>query len=167
MEMLRKTGFGVGLAWMLLLSAPAGATPPDLLCLGQSADGAVGFEFSLPTNYSGYYKSGVMPLSLAHAWFEFGKGAARRPVEFFSENIIAQWLADGRVDMRLLKEEETAEGETLTHDLIIRTRSTGRYSGESGQLVHKGTFVFRVHQGKIAEGGASVVLEVSGEAECG
>ncbi|HHB83240.1 MAG TPA: hypothetical protein ENK61_07200 [Devosia sp.] len=150
----------------VFLTFPANATPPNLVCRAGNEDSAVRFVLPLSTSYSSFYRSGVMPLSMVHAEFEFDEGEERQELDFYSDHIIGQWLMDGRVDLRLFLEEVNGQGQATGYDLIVRTISTGETSEESGQIIHKGNFVFRVVNGFAMQGGTDTVLELSGKVEC-
>jgi len=146
--------------------SPASATPPNLVCWGGNEKTRLSFVLPLTTNYSDFYESGVMPLSMVYAEFEYDDGNERRVLNFNSEHIIAQWLGDGRADIHLFLEEVDENEQATGYDLIVRTKSTGRRSQESGQYIHQGSFVFRVLNGSAVEGGTKTILEISGKAEC-
>ncbi len=146
---------------------PARATPPDLVCSGGDILSRVRFVFPLVTTYANWYDSGVMPMSTYHTEFEYGDPDNRKSIEFYSEHMIAQWLDDGRADLRFyLEDEPDAEGNIASYDLIIRTSSTGVRSEESGQIVHRGSFIFRIYADSLAFGAPEVVLEEKGKAVC-
>ncbi|GEM_PF-4240764 len=148
--------------------APARATPPDLVCSSGDAGTPVRFVFPLITGYANWYDSGVIPMSTYHTEFEYSDGENRKTVEFFSEHMIAQWLNDGRTDLRFyLEEEPEGTGEITSYDLIIRTKTTGARSDESGQFIHEGTFVFRIYDGSLKEGAPETLFEGTGKAVCG
>lgn len=146
---------------------PGRATPPDLVCSGGDVLSPVRFVFPLITSYSSWYANGVMPMSTYHTEFEYGDPDNRKSIEFYSEHMIAQWLDDGRADLRFYLEEELEEtGEITSYDLIIRTKNTGQRSEESGQFVHQGSFVFRIYDGSLSEGAPETLFEEKGKAVC-
>ncbi|MCF6326114.1 MAG: hypothetical protein L3J21_02340 [Devosiaceae bacterium] len=149
-----------------LMVLPANATPPNLVCWAGNDETQISFVLPLSTSYSSFYDSGVIPLSMTYAEFEYADGEERRAVEFYSEHIIAQWLGDGRADIRLFLEEVDENEQATGYDLIVRTKSTGRRSEESGQYIHQGSFEFRIINGFAAQGDEEIILEISGKAEC-
>ncbi len=154
---------------LILTSAivPVRATPPDLVCSGGDILSRVRFVFPLMTTYANWYDSGVMPMSTYHTEFEYGDPDNRKSIEFYSEHMIAQWLDDGRADLRFYLEEELeGTGEITSYDLIIRTKNTGQRSEESGQFVHQGSFVFRIYDGSLSEGVPETLFEEKGKAVC-
>lgn len=154
-----------GIILSLSTSSPL-ATPPDLICSGGSADEQVEFVIPLMTGHSSIYTSGVMPMSAHHIELAYWRDTLHVEPEIYGDHMVAEWLLDGRADLRFYLEEKDKRGEITSYDLIIRTKSTGQISLESGQNVHQGLYEFRVYSGSLSEGSHSIFIELVGDAVC-
>lgn len=155
--------FGIMLS---LFVTPALATPPDLICSGGSADEQIEFVVPLMTGHSSIYSSGVAPMSAHHIQLVYWRDTLRVEPEIYGEHMVAEWLLDGRTDLRFYLEELDKQGESTSYDLIIRTKATGQVSSESGQNVHHGFYEFRVYSGSFSQGSRSVFIELVGDVVC-
>ena len=156
----------VTLIMLLVFSfTPALATPPDLTCSGGGENERVHFRIPLITGHSSIYPNGVMPLSAHHIIVTFGTPGSHENVEYYSEHMVAQWLLDGRVDMRLYAESQGSDS-FVSYDLIIRTARTGETSLESGHFLHRGIYEFVVSVGVTSTGAVERIEEIEGVADC-
>ncbi len=153
-------------ALLSLIVTSAFATPPDLVCIGGSADDQVEFEIPLITGHSSIYPSGVAPMAAHHVRLQYWEDLKRTDVEIYGDQMVAQWLLDGRVDLRFYVEEQNEQGEITSYDLIVRTKATGQMSLESGHRVHFGQYVFRAYSGSLSEGNRSIFIERTGQVDC-
>ncbi len=145
----------------------ARATPPDMIC--EVSDGPLSFTIILVTNYSNLNRHSIIPLALHHSSLTITPPVANlmpSKISLYSKDIAGQWLMDGRVDLQLYKQEKLDNGRTYSVNLLIKTKSTGKQSEESGHLIHKGIYQLQLFSGSMRDNDGKLIKQFSGDVIC-
>ena len=150
------------------LTFSAKATPPDMIC--EVNDPSATFTVILVTNNSNLNSHSIVPLSLHHSNLSIEppvEGFGFTQISLYSEDLLGQWLMDGRVDLQIYKEEKLDGGQLFSTNLTIKTKSTGKRSEESGHVVHKGTYELQLFSGSKRDNTGKLVKQFDGDVSCG
>ena len=150
------------------LTFSAKATPPDMICAVN--DPPTSFMVILVTNNSNLNEHSIVPLSLHHSNLSIEppvEGFGFTQISLYSEDLLGQWLMDGRVDLQIYKEEKLDGGQLFSTNLTIKTKSTGKRSEESGHIVYKGTYELQLFSGSKRDNTGTLVKQIDGDVSCG
>ena len=152
--------------WSLTYSARA--TPPDMIC--KVNDPSASFTVILVTNNSNLNSHSIVPLSLHHSNLIIEppvEGFGFTQMSLYSEDLLGQWLMDGRVDLQIYKEEKLDGGQLFSTNLTIKTKTTGKRDEESGHMIYKGIYELQLYSGSKRDNTGKLVKQFNGDVSCG
>ena len=156
-------------AFMLgVLTFSAKATPPDMIC--KVKDPSATFTVILVTNHSNLNEHSIVPLSLHHSNLIIEppvEGFGFTQMSLYSEDLLGQWLMDGRVDLQIYKEEKLDGGQLFSTNLTIKTKTTGKRDEESGHMIYKGIYELQLYSGSKRDNTGKLVKQFNGDVSCG
>ncbi len=157
-----------GIIALVLMTTPAVATPPNMVC--EVSEPPLNIEINLSTNYSDLNPYGIVPGSLVYSGLTIDppqEGIPASKISLYGEDMVGQWLLDGRIDLQFYKEESLDNGEVLSISLTIKTTSTGKTKEESGQPIHRGTYELQFFAGSKRENVGKLIRQFAGNIICG
>jgi hypothetical protein len=150
------------------LTFSAHATPPDMIC--EVNDPPASFTVILVTNHSNLNEHSIVPLSLHHSNLLIEppvEGFGFTQISLYSEDLLGQWVMDGRLDLQIYKEEKLDGSQLFSMNLTIKTKTTGKRDEESGHMGHKGTYELKLYTGSKRDNTGKLVKQFNGDVSCG